>query len=377
VKAKDVIAQLMIGLARFSSRFTDNHNVKTISGDGSGVIDVTTESEHDLEIGKTVSISGVTASQAVSSFTRSGTIGTITTTAPHDVTMNITGGTTISTDGADDAEFNLTDVKVYQVPDKNTLRVKMVDSGPTTTTGTIFVFGASSFSEDVNGLYSVTTVTNKYRFTFQSTSTQNGVFPNTSNVVARTQPRVSGSIDIDSAVAAYTEQGLERLWANVSINNTVSSQDRKTQTDAITDPQPNTHWRQRIVQNVSVHLFIPTAEYLSAREAADIAQEEFRNVCRSILGRKFDSQLYVGDQQGLLHFVNGGIFSYNGSVYVHEFNFGLVTDITFNDTWSAVDDDVAVRLISFEFQPDFGTGDSPMVTDNIVVPLESEGDPIE
>jgi hypothetical protein len=88
---------------------------------------------------------------------------------------------------------------------------------------------------------------------------------------------------------------------------------------------------------------------------------------RSLLGVKFDTGYFASNQYAVT-FINHGFSDYNTAYYVHEFNFELAADLTFDDT-VGYDFDTAFRDINFGVVPDFGTQEDPATA---VVDLDEE-----
>ena len=296
----------------------------------------------------------------VSSFTRVGTIGTIVTVQNHDFTLGTEGGAISGTGsvnavttGADQAEFNGT-FRITGVLNRQTIQVEMPDSGPTTATGPLRLDNGNSALNTYTGIQQVTTVVSPTTFTY---SVQHVALtaPFVVNASARGNARISAAVSLDAIVAAYTDQPQDDLWMFVVLEDVVASKDRKILSDATDNIQRSQYFRQQITQPVTLYVVFPTADIqIAGRQARDIAEEIFRPICQSILFKRYDSQLAVGEYNPL-HFLAHGFTSYSSAFYIHQYTFEQVADITFPDT-VGFDEDVAFRDISLTMGVDVGSG---------------------
>ena len=116
------------------------------------------------------------------------------------------------------------------------------------------------------------------------------------------------------------------------------------------------------MQPVSVFVAFPTAsDQIAGRQVRDLAEDLFRDICRSILFKKFSTGLF-NDLNNPLQFVSHGTEVYNTAFYIHRYSFEQVADLYFQDT-VGFDEDVAFRDISLSIAVDPGTGENPLTAE--------------
>ena len=347
--ASDVVNQLALLLPVLSDKFTTNLSVTSLTRSGTTVTAITA-AVHGLTVGAQANIVGAQTPISIGTLTRAGVVGTLITDADHDMTEGVF--TEVEIVDATEAEFNDT-FTLLRVLNRRTVTFTMADSGATTATGSPLLLNGSSPLQAYNGLQNVTavptTTTLQYEISDSTLYT-----PASGTIEARTLPRVSAAVSIGRVVDAYTKQPQDDLWAFVVLGDVFASKSRSIDSDATDNLQRGNEYRQQIIQPFTIVIFIPASQEIAGRNARDIAEGLFRPVCRSILFSKFDSGLFVGDQNPV-QFVDHGFAAYNGAFYVHTFNFQTVADITFDDT-VGYDLDVAFRDISLTQNLDVGTG---------------------
>jgi hypothetical protein len=353
MKAEDLINQLAIALPNFSDKFTTNFDITSLTRSGTTVTAVTSAA-HNLAVNKQINIVGAKTPIGITTLTRAGVIGTLVTDADHDMTEVYSANVELS--GSNEAEFNGT-FTVLSVPNRRTVTFTMSDSGPTTATGIPLLLNGSSYLKQYNGLKEVDTVPSTTSFTFEITDTT--LFsPAAGTIKAKAEPRISGAISVERIVDAYTKKAQDEYWAFVVLGDVFASKSRKIESDATDNQQRGNEFRQQIIQPFTIVVAIPTKTEIAARAARDEAEDLMRPICRSILFKKFDSQLFVGAQNPS-QFVDHGFTAYNSAFYIHSYNFESTADITFDDT-VGYDDDVAFRDIITNMTIDLGTREDPL-----------------
>jgi hypothetical protein len=347
MKASDIITQLAILLPQLTDKFTDDIAVASLTRSGTEIT-VQCEEKHGLIVGDGVAIVNSLMHIGISSLTRSGVVGTLVTSADHDLTNAI--ATTITISGSDEADFNGTFTRL-NIVNRRTITFTMLDSGATTESGTPLLHNAESSLRQYNSTYRVSSVPSETVFTFNHATA--GLADPTGDIIARVKPRISGAIQIDRALQTYTSQKVDKYWLFVTLDDVVASKGRAIDSDAVDNLQRGNEFRQQIIQPFTIYVFIPVQDEIAARESRDIASDLFRPICRSLLFSKFDSRLYVG-QQGPVQFASHGIYQYDPAVYIHSFNFQQVIDITFEDT---VGPDLDVALRNIDYTLDFELSD--------------------
>ena len=147
---------------------------------------------------------------------------------------------------------------------------------------------------------------------------------------------------------AYTKQAPDNYWAFVVLGDVVASNSRQTNTDAVSDIQRTEHFRQQLIQSVTVFVVVPSALENAARSARDACEALFRPLSRSLTFTRFDSGLAVATK-GALQFVRHGFSAYHRAWYMHAYEFQQLADLTFDDT-VGYDTDVAFRDITLQMK---------------------------
>ena len=357
MKASDIINQLAIVLPKFSDNFTSNINVTSLTRSGTTVT-ANTAAAHNRSVNEQVNIIGAQTPIVISTLTRLGTVGTLETSSDHDMTENFSA--TVEISGATEAEFNGT-FNLINVKNRRKITFVMADAGPTTATGSPLLLNGSSIFKDYNGLYKITSTPTTTSFTYEITDATLYT-PASGTIKAKSEPRISGAISVERIVQAYTKQPQSEYWAFVVMGDVAASKSRKIESDATDNQQRSNEFRQQIIQPFSIIVAIPVTSEIAARAARDESEDIFRDICRAVLFKKFDSQLFVGAQNPV-QFVDHGFTAYNTAFYMHTYNFEATADITFDDT-VGYDDDVAFRDIILNMTLDLGTEEDP-VTANI------------
>lgn len=321
MKAYDIIQQLYAVLPSQTGLFSDDVSLSTLSKVSSTVTAVSA-SAHGLTTGDYVYITGAKWKTAITSITRVADVATVVCSAEHDLTE--VWDETVEIIGANEANFNGT-FTLLTVPDRYTFTFTISDSGATTATGTMFLLEARRFG--FNGWYSVT-VTNSTTFTYTSQSTTSATAYGT--LIARKMPRVTGAVSLERAEAAYTKFGANKYWCFVVLGPVTASKSRYTQTDAINTSTAATAFRQHLLNEINVYVFVPTSASLSVRAERDAMTDVSKYLFKSLLGKVY-STYFVDSPVTTMHFVQHRPYLYKGSYYVHEFSFEAISEITTND----------------------------------------------
>jgi hypothetical protein len=359
VKASDVVLQLALRLPQLTPLLTREVPVASVSRAGT-LLTVACVAPHGLQPGDGVSLVGAVTVITVSSFTRSGTVGTITTATDHDLTFNPNANQktalpkTVTISGAVEAQFDGT-FEIVGVDNRRVIRVVMANAGPTLATGAPILQGAESALRDYNTAYSVMSTPTPSTFTVNhpATTLANPI----GSIIARAKARVAQAVEVERAIRAYTEQKVNELWLFVSLDDAFASKDRDISSDAVSNVTAHQYFRQQVIQPFSLYLFVPVETSLTGQSGRDVAEDLFRPICRSVLMQPFPSGLAAGSQ-GRTQFLSHGRFAYDSAVYVHAYSFQAVNDLSFADTVGP-DLDVAFRDIALTLFPNLpggGTG---------------------
>lgn len=338
MKASDVVQQLAAVLPKHSDKFTTNLSITALT-QAAGTATAVTSTAHGLTTGKQVNILDAQTPITISSFTRSGTVGTIVTATAHDFTEGFS--TAVITDGATEAEFNDT-FPLLAVPDRYTVTVTMADAGSLTATGSPEVLNGSNVFATYNGLREVTAVPTTTSFQFAVPATLPATARGTP--LARTLPRISAVLTEDLIVSAYETQPQDDLWLFVVLGDVAANNSRQINSDAVDNIQRSEHYRQQLIQPMTLYVVIPSSQENAGRSARDLCEELLKPICQSVVFKAFPSYLSV-TSKGPVQFVGHGFAAYHRAFYMHAYEFQQVVDMTFNDT-VGYDDDVAFRDIA-------------------------------
>ena len=349
MKASEIVTQLKVLLPQLTNLFTDEISIASLTRSGS-IITAQCGEIHNLVAGDAVAIVGAVTQITISSLTRSGVVGTLVTATNHDLSESIATAVTLS--GADEAEFRGTFVLI-SVLNRKTVSFVMVDSGPTTASGSPVLEGAESPLRDYNSTYPVLDTPTTTSFTFTESST--GLLDPLGTIVARVKPRISAGISIERCRDAYTEENPGSYWIFVVLGPVDASKNRKIGSDSLDNQNRGNEFRQQIIQPFSIFVFVPVTGEVAAREARDDQEDLFPLICRSVLFSQFESGLAVG-KQGYAQFVSHEIFDYNTAVYIHAFTYQQTVDLIFGDT-TGFALDVAFRNIDLTVTPLLGGAD--------------------
>lgn len=348
MRARDVIAQLLTRLPLVTDKFSDTI-VMASALHAEPTLTINTTGAHGLVVGNYFHLVGTKSPISITSFTRAGTVGTITFSRAHDRVLE-SFAPTITTQGAVESQFNGT-FTILSVPTRTTMTVLMADSGPTTSTGTRVAVDADSYVRSYNRLFSVASITDEDTFT-ATTSITGADAPDIAAATLRVKPRISGAVTLDRAVETYTRQGASKFWAYVVMGDVTASRGLEHKSDAVDRQLADGGFRQQVVSPFSVVVFAPATDDVAARRVRDEMSELWAPVCRSLLGSRFPSQL-ASSLCGEVNFVGHGMLDYQKGYYVHGFAFQAVEELGFNDT-IGYNDSVAFRDVDYTMTPDLG-----------------------
>lgn len=351
MKAENVIGQLQAILPSVTSLFTDDIALSSLTY-ASGVVTAVSSAAHNLSTNRYVNILNANNPIAITSITRSGTIATVVTTTDHDLTYSASDARrddkTVELTGSTEAEFNGT-FKLTGSDNRRTFTFEIADAGPTSATGTPLLQDGAKLP-GFNGRHQITVVDDT-SFTYPVSQVLFATAGGTP--LARTSARVSGAATLERAEDAYTEQASEKLWGFVVLGDVIASKNRNVNSDMTDTASKTTAWNQRIMQPFSVYVFTPTAQNDGAgRIARDLMEDVSLYLFKSLVGVKFPTGYFA--EQYVCTFVNHGFSAYNTAYYVHEFNFEMAADLTFDDT-VGYDNDVAFRDVDLTIVNKEGT----------------------
>ena len=351
MKAQDVINQLQAVLPGVTNLFTSEISLTSLSYSG-GVVTAIAAAVHGRTTNDFVNIVGATNPISIDTLTRAGTIGSAATLSNHDLSLSAQdiriGNKTVTISGVAEAEFNGT-FNLLSVTNRRNFTFQMPDSGATTATGTPLLEDGSQLP-GFNGRHQITVV-NTTTFTYPVSQV---LFADAGGTpVVKSEARISGAADIAGANAAYTAQDTNDLWGFVILGDVTASKNRDIRSDMVDTSKSNTAWKQRAAQPFTIYVFTSTIDDIVGRLARDQMEDVSVALFKSLLGVQFPTG-YFADLVFVATFINHGFFQYNSSYYIHEFNFEVAADITFEDT-VGYDNNTAFRDIELSVKSDIGT----------------------
>ena len=360
MKSADIVQQLAGRLPQLSAYFATDIALTGIrlTAESDAVL-VTCGENHVLSAEDSIFMSGVRWDIDIATFTRVGAVGTIVTSADHDLTLPIAA--TVTTNNANEAKFNGTFTTI-NVVNRRTITVEMTDADEDTATGTPRLLNASSAYQNFNGLHQVSVAVDATHFEYVADDLTNIPRPaDASGITAQKLPRIASAATREQVVLGYTKQdAMTDAWLFVLLDDVYALSDNRASGEAVSSLTRADNYRQQIVQPFTLILALRTTELVSGGDARDVAEELLLPICQSVLWKAFDSQLSAGEQNPV-HFVRHGLIEYNGPAYFHAYEFEQIVDITVDDTVGAAID-VAFRDITLEIAPDLG-GTGSMTAD--------------
>lgn len=365
MKAEDIIKQLQAVLPSVTDLFTKKFTVSSLTYSG-GTVTAVTSTAHELATNDYANIVDSTNPISIASINRSGTVATVITDTEHDLTLGRVdiknGGKTVELTGSTEAEFNGT-FELLTVENRKKITIVVADSGATVATGTPLLQDGSQLP-GFNGRHQVTVI-DTTTFTYPVSQVLFATAGGTP--IVKPDARISGAVTFDIAEAAYTKQKTDELWAFAVLGDVIASKNRDIRSDMNEVQKKNTAIRQRISQPFTIYVFTPSINDKAGRNSRDLMEDVSIALFKSLIGVKFDTGYYASNQY-ISTFINHGFTFYNSAYYVHEFNFELAADLTFEDT-TGYEFDTAFRNIELGIVPDFGTQKDPAT---VTVDLDEE-----
>lgn len=355
MKARDIILQLMDKLPVLTDQFTDNFSITSITSVGT-VATLTTSAAHGQNVTSLININGVQTPLNILTLTRTGTTLFIETVDDHDLTNNFKD--TVEIIGANESEFNGT-FNFINASNRRNFTLSTTDSGATVGTGSMQAIDVSFVQ--YNGFFEVQSVDTPTTLTYNLAGpiSESAI----SGGILSGNFRISGAIDPTRAVNSYTKQSLTDDWCFVALGNVTASKDRNTQNDAITVYTGSDQLKQMLIQNFSIFVIVNTTASLSARNHRDDMEDTAVFLFKSLVGTNFNTGLTESGQYRTV-FNSHNIFSYDTAVYVHQFAFETVADLTFGDS-VGYPEDAAFRDINFDISTQLMSDDTIHLTGSI------------
>jgi len=221
-----------------------------------------------------------------------------------------------------------------------------VENAPTTpATGTIQLLQPQYFNQGYAGRFAATRIDDtQFTYELDSDNSPSLSSPAQGTIVMHRSPRVTGAVNIERALEAYTAREANELWAIVVLDDEFTSKDRNTVNDSTaTIVKGSDQYRLTEIRPFSVYVVTPSTEELLGIDARDLMVDVKRALYKSLLNVKFPTDL-TEDTLGAVIPTTNGFFGWANAYYVHRFQFETQSDVVLND---AVDPDynVAFRCI--------------------------------
>ncbi|UCF50255.1 MAG: hypothetical protein JSU91_01885 [Thermoplasmatales archaeon] len=353
---RDVITQLRKELPKNSDKFSEKVDISTITY-AAGVVTVVTSSAHGLDTGDVCTIVDSKQKTPISSIVTTDFIATVTTSIPHDQTLDyqsIADQPEITIGGADVSEYN-GDWALNTVPNRNTFTIELTENPDDATIGYILENSVGGFS----GIKTVTKV-NDTTFTF---TTSKELASEGFGGYVHYDLRISGGVSLDVCKLAYSKQLSNNWWAFVTPIATNASKNRQTDNDSTYSPTKGDEYRQKLVSGFEVYFFVPSRSDIAGRASYDECIQESKYIFKSLLGFNLPNPYSIDDFSSII-FESHDAEEFTGAWYIHRFTFNITNEIIIDDI-NTTSDDVAFRDINYDIVNSFDTiiADNSLKTD--------------
>jgi len=318
MKLSDLILRTSSVLPLFDPRFTDNIVITAVSKTGDDV--TVTAPGHQLKVGKKIIISGVKTDIPLTDITTTNGIATAKSTVDHDLSLGFPVNAQIASgESAYNGVFKIEDVPPFDPelplgPGFFSFTFKVVGTPPPST-GTLSTFHTLGF----NGVQTVTEIVddNNFKYQLQNDRLTTGSGP---NMLLMKNPRISGAATLDRAIDSYTRQNDGEIWGFFIFGGMDTSSDRTVDNDSKNEKIKAADFKLRLINDVTLFLFIPTHTDLSGRSAIDTAQELAKPIYKTLAGYIVDTE-FTTEQQTMLmpsaHFLE----DYQKAFLIYAFDF--------------------------------------------------------
>lgn len=357
----DIIKQLVAVVPSLTDKFSDKFVISSLTR-VAGLVTAVTTLPHGFTSGDFVNISGAIAPINVTTLVLSGNIATGTTAQDHDLSFGFQK--TIEIVGAVEAEYNGI-FPLVRVENRRTFSYQLEGMPSSPATGAIFLFDDAE--RGYNGRFSIT-VTGTNSFTYTITTTP--VTPAFGNIVADANIRISGGAEIERTINSYSKQGENKSWLFVIRGPGTVTKNRQYDNDGTYTPPPNVDYRQQFLKPFDVYWFTPTINQIAGREASDESEVVEQILIKALCGVKFNF-LFNEVCDYLMAATGERLFDYNGSYYIHEYNFEISGFINQNDIVKPALN-VAFRDIELEVQSKV----ADELSSELTVDIDLDDDPL-
>lgn len=358
MRASDVVERLLEKLPQRTGIFSNDIPIVSLTRSGSTVTAIS-GSPHLLQTGQKVVITGALELNPITSLIFTDGIASAITQNNHDLTAaddfqrkvnNFYLFNNASVGGADQPEYNGTFL-VKTVLNRKSFTYPVEGSPASPATGSPSLLQNFGY----NGHFPVTVI-DPTTFTYQITTTPES--PASGNIIARSPARISAALSLERAVISYNKQIDEnKLWIFVVLSDVVPSRNRKVLSDAANEEGSQTEYRARLVEPFFIYIFIPAIGSLSGRKLRDDMEVIRGYIYNSIAGVTFPSALTEGVWSQTTPLGDKHVDTELApAVYVHQFAFERIVDVTYGDT-KGPDDNRAFRDTEWDTKFPFGDGE--------------------
>ena len=360
MKSADIVAKLAERIPLHTADFGSSIDITSIVPTGTTAL-ATTATAHGLSDGDTIGVIGAGAPVEISTgtFLRTLSQAVFETIQEHDLTLSqrdvAAGGKTITISGATEAEFNDT-FQLLSVVNRKKLIIAVVDSGPTTISGSPIVDDANGGI--FNGLF---TIANVSALTFEYTMPVAYTLPASGLPKLQLNIEIASALDIDQyLIDVYTKQAVGNHQLIVVLGDVTQSKSRNEDTDASDSDAGRQNFSPSLIQPFAVYIIINATGSLTGAELRDTVEDSYiPAIFKSILRAGFDTGFAVSGYKAT--FTGHGVYAYgdpsgkNKAIYVHEVAFEQLAKLYESDAAGPVDN-VAMRDIRYTIRNDLGTG---------------------
>lgn len=350
MKASEIVNHLQKWLPQQTNRFTRNFPV-TIDRAGDLVTVTSATQGHQLQVGDAVAFAGAYTPINIISIDRVGTVATVKTASRHNFTTGDRQTSSVVTiSGANEDEFNGTfPFLACLTPTKFTMQVE--DDGPTEVSGDPILLNGEPYLRTYNRTFRVGSVLSPVAFTL--TDSRDLVAP-VGSIECRAKPQITGAVDYNSAIEAYTAQETPGLWAFVCLDDEISSVSRFLSNDAIEVFNSSNDLQQRMIQSFSIYVIADTSGEIAGRPSTDEMQDLKLFLSRCLIGKRFDSDWNQPAESGVV-WDSMGVQGYYQSHMTYRFSFQQMNVVCRGSSFKAMED-YALREINLDIYSSVGTG---------------------
>ena len=314
MRLADLVNHAHSVLPLFTDKFSDRVSITGVSK-SSDTVTVTAD-KHGLSVGDQVVISNVRTDVPITSITFVDDIATATTTVDHDLVPG-PGAIEKVVISSDEPAFNGTfDLIDTPSPVINTFRFKITQTPAGSSTGTLHTF----HNEGFNGVREVSAIVDSDNFEYELESDRL-VGGSGDDMYLTKGFRISSAADADTAIDSYTKKDTDKLCGFFVFNGVDISKDRKLDNDASIEIRVSEQeYKIRMINNISLLVFVPTRGQISGAEAVDTCLELARPIYKTLVGY-LPSTEFVSAQEVVLAPISQNILEYNRAFLVYEYTF--------------------------------------------------------